>query len=231
MLTLVVDWSEVSGILQELIEVLLRVRVSPVSGWGQMLLSDGEESNVVLHPSENVAKNAIKTTWSLLNAHLWPSNGEIVSNFVFSKVAILDHASGKHASLTDTDQIEIALTKDRMLLNGFASLSSLRSHRFKNRIEVLLGSTNHHAFSMKCLPIGLSNSSNDSNEVINLAIVAVVIDSMVNQCWQCVVPLFDHRIGFQVFFNINLIEESLVGIEEVVFEVMLVEAGEWINGV
>jgi hypothetical protein len=222
MLTLVVDWGEVSGILEVLIEVLLRVRVSPVGGWGQMLLSDGEESDVVLHPSKNVAKDAIEATWSLLNAHLWPSNREIVSDFVLSKVTILDHTSGKHASLTDTDQIEIALTKDRMLLHGLASLGGLRSHRFKNGIEVLLASTNHHAFSMKRLPIGLSNLADDSNKVIDLAIVTVVIDSMVDQRWQRVVPLFDHWIGFQIFFNVNLIDESLVGIEEVMLEVMLV---------
>jgi len=73
-LSLVVDWSEISGILEVFIKVLLIECVSPVGGWGQMFLSKGEESNVVFYISKDIAKNAIKATWSFLNAHLWPSN-------------------------------------------------------------------------------------------------------------------------------------------------------------
>jgi len=93
MFALVVNWSEVSRVLEELIKVLLRESVSPVRGWSQVVLSNGPESDVVFYPSKRIAKNTIKAAWSFLNSHLWSGNREVVSDFVLSKVAVLNHSS------------------------------------------------------------------------------------------------------------------------------------------
>jgi len=151
-----------------------------------MLLNKGEQINVILHPINHIAKNACFAEWSLLNTHLWPTNREIVSNFVFSKVAVLNQVSAKHASLTNTDQIEITLSKNRVLLNSFTSLGGLLRNGFKNRQELLFLPTDYHAFSVKMFSISFPNLSYDFDEVIYLAIdvmVAAITDSVVNQRW------------------------------------------------
>ena len=128
MLALVVDWSEESGVLEVFLKVLLVICVSPVSSWGQNLLRKGEESNVVLRPSEDIAQNTSEAAWSLLDAHLWSSNREVVSNFMFPEIAVLDHGSTQHTTLTNPDQIKIALTKDCMVLYSLTRRRCLRRH-------------------------------------------------------------------------------------------------------
>ena len=100
MLPLIVDGRSEVRVLLELVIPPLAPVVTPVVGWGNMILQDAEVGSVILEEGQDVAPETCDTPWCLLDSHLWSADREEVVHLVLSEIAVLNHVSGNEATLT-----------------------------------------------------------------------------------------------------------------------------------
>jgi len=171
----------------------LVLNLSVVRRWGNKLLNHFKLHKLVNNPVENTAPNTSQAFWHLLDTLLRASQGEIVMHFVLSKVTVLHNVSSQHASLTETDDIDVALTKHRMLLDDFAVAFNLLINIFKDGNVLCLFSPDLYAFCIYRLAFVLCGFVNQFNKVFDLA-VANIIDSVDD----------NNRVGVLPFTNNHL---------------------------
>lgn len=144
---------------------------------------------MIFYVFQNFAHETLKAMWSSFNTHHWSSDVYKVSNLM-PEVTILNHGSSSKTTLTESNDIEVRLSKHRMCLNFFTIVLCLLVHTLEYGGPFFIF-TFYDAFSDHCLVrIGASvpdvpfNHSNESS-------VALIVDAVVYQGWELIVPIFD----------------------------------------
>ena len=96
-----------------------------------------------------------------------------------------------------------------MLLHLLAIVRSLYTHFLEYRSESLFASTNNKALSMYVLASRGCSLLDDIDEVDNLSSVAHIIDSMIDEHRQLILPFSDWLVVLQIGVDINLIDVRL----------------------
>ena len=129
MLFLVIDKGQESRILQvEPVAFGIEI-VSEVCSRRKMLLDDLQGHNLLLDRVKDVAPKASKTAWLLEDSLLGSANRQVVMDPEFSKVTLLDNIPGNKPTLTEPNNVNVRLPKDRVILNLLAVFFALFVHR------------------------------------------------------------------------------------------------------
>ena len=139
---------------------------------------------MILEEGKDLANETCDTySWCLLDSHLWSTDREEVVHLVLSEIAVLNHVSGHEPTLTKTDDVEITLSKDRVVLHLFAIVCGLDIHLLEDGRKSFLTSTNNKALSMDALTTMCCCLIDDINKVNDLSSVAHIIDAVINENW------------------------------------------------
>jgi len=159
-----------------------------------MKLRYREIIKVILQVGQDVAPETSEAPRRELDALLRTGQGEVVSDFMLTKVAVLDHGSAGLSSLAHCDYIKIGAIEYRVLLNTLAVGVCLFDHVFEHRAEYFAFAlwANHDAAGLEIFAWGSVVLLEGVLEVDDVSVLTALGHTVVNERWKGVVPVCYH---------------------------------------
>ena len=128
MLFLIINKWQESGILQVDLVVSGTKIVSEVCSRCEMVLDDLQGEDLLLDGVEDVAPKASKTVRLLKYTLLGSANGQVVMNLKLPKITFLNNISGYESTLAESNNVDVGLVKDWVILDLSAVFLALFVH-------------------------------------------------------------------------------------------------------
>jgi hypothetical protein len=93
-----------------------------------MVLDDLQGEDLLLDGVEDVAPKASKTVRLLKYTLLWSANRQVVMHLKLPKITFLNNVSGYESSLAESNNVDVGLVEDWVILDLFAVFLALFVH-------------------------------------------------------------------------------------------------------